>query len=39
MADNQATGEEAAIYYLQNNQDDWSGWVSENVKEAVLAAL
>ena len=27
MADNQATGEEAAIYYLQNNQDDWSGWV------------
>ena len=39
MADNQATGEEGAIYYLQNNQDDWSGWVSEDVKEAVLAAL
>lgn len=39
MADNQATGEEAAIYYLQNNQDDWSGWVSKDVKKAVLAAL
>ena len=39
MADNQATGEEAAIYYLQNNQDDWSGWVYKDVKKAVLAAL
>ena len=39
MSDNQATGEEAAIYYLQNNQDDWSSWVSEDVKEAVLSAL
>jgi glycine betaine/proline transport system substrate-binding protein len=39
MADNQATGEEAAIYYLQNNQDDWSGWVSKDVQKAVLAAL
>ena len=39
MADNQATGEEGAIYYLENNQDDWSAWVSEAVKNRVLEAL
>jgi len=39
MADNQATGEEGAIYYLKNNQDDWSDWVSEAVKDRVLEAL
>jgi glycine betaine/proline transport system substrate-binding protein len=39
MADNQADGLEAAKYYLENNQDDWSSWVSEDVKERVLAAL
>ena len=39
MADEQATGEEAAIYYLKNNQDDWGDWVSDDVKERVLAAL
>ena len=39
MADNQATGEEGAIYYLQNNVDDWSSWVSDDVKQKVLEAL
>ena len=39
MAENQATGEEGAIYYLENNEDNWSAWVSEAVKDRVLEAL
>jgi len=38
-ADNQATGLEGAEYYLKNNQDEWSSWVSPEVAEAVLAGL
>lgn len=39
MTDNQATGEEAAIYFLKNNEDMWTAWVSAEVAEKVKAAL
>ena len=39
MADNQATGEEAAIHFLENNEDVWADWVSPEVAEKVKAAL
>lgn len=39
MTDNQATGEDGAIYFLQNNPDVWTKWVSPDVAEKVKAAL
>jgi glycine betaine/proline transport system substrate-binding protein len=39
MADNQAMGEEAAFYFLENYEDIWSHWVSEEAKGRVKAAL
>jgi len=39
MSDNQATGEEAAIYFLENNEDVWGKWVDADVAEKVKAAL
>lgn len=39
MADNQATGEEAAWYFLENHEDVWSAWVSEEALEKVKAAI
>ena len=39
MADNQATGNEAALHFLENYEDIWAGWVSEDVRSRVKAAL
>lgn len=39
MTDNQATGEDGAIYFLQNNPDIWTAWVSPEVAEKVKGAL
>ncbi|PXF30865.1 ABC transporter substrate-binding protein [Pokkaliibacter plantistimulans] len=39
MSDNQATGEEGAEYFLKNNPDIWSKWVSPEVAEKVKSAL
>ena len=39
MADNQATGEEAAYHFLENNEDVWSTWVEADVAEKIKAAL
>lgn len=39
MTDNQATGEDGAIYFLENNPDIWTQWVSPEVAEKVKAAL
>ena len=39
MEENQATGEEAAFYFLENNEDIWSAWVDADVAEKVKAAL
>lgn len=39
MQENEATAEEAAIYFLQENQDLWAGWLSAETADKVLAAL
>lgn len=39
MTDNQATGEDGALHFLENNPDIWTQWVSPEVAEKVKAAL
>ena len=39
MTDNQATGEDGARYFLENNEAVWSKWVSREVAEKVKASL
>jgi glycine betaine/proline transport system substrate-binding protein len=39
MADNQATGEEAALHFLQNYQDTWFPWVSTKAMVKIRATL
>lgn len=39
MTDNQATGEDAAKYFLQNNEDIWKSWVSPEAAEKIKAAV
>ncbi|MER0237112.1 ABC transporter substrate-binding protein [Fulvimarina sp. MAC8] len=37
--DNQATGEDTAYYFLENNEDIWSEWVSDEAVEKIKSAL
>lgn len=39
MADKQATGEDAAYYFLSNHEDIWTKWVPDEVAKKVKAAL
>ncbi len=39
MTDNQASGEEGAKHFLEENPDIWAKWVSPEVAEKVKAAL
>ncbi|WP_374300969.1 glycine betaine ABC transporter substrate-binding protein [Paracoccus sp. (in: a-proteobacteria)] len=39
QTDNQATGEEGALHFLEENKDLWSQWVPAEVAEKVEAAL
>jgi len=39
MTDNQATGDEAALYFLRNYQPIWTKWVSADAAEKIKAAL
>lgn len=39
MTDNQATGEDGAKHFLENNEDIWSKWVSADAAEKIKAAL
>jgi glycine betaine/proline transport system substrate-binding protein len=39
MTDNQATGEDGAKHFLEENEDLWTKWVSPEVAEKVKAAL
>lgn len=39
MTDNQATGDDGARYFLQNNKDIWTGWVTPEAAQAIEAAL
>lgn len=37
QADNSASAEEAAVYFLTTSQDTWMGWVSEEAAERLSA--
>ncbi|MFT7371128.1 MAG: glycine betaine/proline transport system substrate-binding protein [Octadecabacter sp.] len=37
--DNNASNEEAAVYFLQNNPDAWSGWINTAATENLSALL
>lgn len=39
MADNQATGEDAAYHFLNESPDIWTKWVSEDAAEKVKTAV
>ncbi|WP_119310082.1 ABC transporter substrate-binding protein [Cohaesibacter haloalkalitolerans] len=39
MEDNQADGEIAAIYYMQNNADQWTKWLPEDIAAKVKTAV
>jgi glycine betaine/proline transport system substrate-binding protein len=39
MADQQATGEDAAIEFLTKHADVWTSWVSADVAKKVKAGL
>lgn len=39
MQDEQAGGEDAAYYFLENYEDVWSKWVSPEVADAIKSAL
>ncbi|MBW7920886.1 MAG: ABC transporter substrate-binding protein [Rubellimicrobium sp.] len=39
MTDNQATGEDGARYFLENNEDIWTQWVTADAADKVRAAL
>ncbi len=37
--ENNATAEEAAVYYLQNNKEVWAGWLNDDAKEKLANLL
>ena len=39
MQENQATGEDGAWYFLENNEDLWTTWVSEEAAEKIKDAI
>ncbi|WP_420962818.1 ABC transporter substrate-binding protein [Brucella sp. IR073] len=39
MTDNQATGEDGAKYFLKNNEDVWTKWVTPEAAEKIKAAV
>ena len=39
MTDNQATGEDGARYFLEQNEELWKAWVSPEAAEKIKAAL
>ncbi|MFT5047647.1 MAG: glycine betaine/proline transport system substrate-binding protein [Porticoccaceae bacterium] len=37
--DNNASNEEAAVYFLKNNQDEWSDWINDAASESLSVLL
>lgn len=37
--ENNASNEEAAVYFLKNNPDEWSGWINDAARENLSALL
>lgn len=36
---NNATAEEAAVYFLQNNTDEWTGWINDEARQNLSNLL
>ena len=39
MDANNATAEEAAVYFLSNNTDEWSGWLNDSASQRLANVL
>lgn len=39
MDDNNASAEEAAVYFLSNNSDEWSSWLNDSARERLARTL
>ncbi|MEP1215244.1 MAG: ABC transporter substrate-binding protein [Marinobacter sp.] len=39
MDSNNASAEEAAVYFLNNNSDEWSSWLNDSARERLAAVL
>ncbi|MBL4919418.1 ABC transporter substrate-binding protein [Szabonella alba] len=39
MDENNASSEEAAVYFLQNNKEIWSEWINDDARENLAALL
>jgi glycine betaine/proline transport system substrate-binding protein len=39
MDENNASAEEAAVYYLSNNTSEWSSWLNESARKNLAAVL
>ncbi|MDX1633827.1 MAG: ABC transporter substrate-binding protein [Marinobacter sp.] len=39
MDENNASAEEAAVYFLSNNTDEWSAWLNDSARERLAAVL
>ncbi|MDF0749360.1 ABC transporter substrate-binding protein [Marinobacter sp. 71-i] len=39
MDSNNASAEEAAVYFLNNNSDEWSTWLNDSAKERLATVL
>ncbi|MGI3209849.1 ABC transporter substrate-binding protein [Roseovarius tibetensis] len=39
MDENNASADEAAVYYLQNYQDQWSEWLSDDARQNLASVL
>lgn len=39
MDSNNASGQEAAVYFLSNNRDAWSSWLNDDAKKKLAAIL
>jgi glycine betaine/proline transport system substrate-binding protein len=37
--DNNASNQEAAVYFLKNNPDAWSSWINDSAREKLSALL
>ncbi|WP_108483109.1 ABC transporter substrate-binding protein [Oceaniglobus ichthyenteri] len=37
--ENNASNEEAAVYFLKNNPDEWSAWINDSAKEKLAPLL
>jgi glycine betaine/proline transport system substrate-binding protein len=37
--ENNASNQEAAVYFLKNNPDAWSSWINDSAREKLAALL